>query len=175
MPRPLTDGELLKVAKSKQSVILNLHLGAFLASTSGESLSDLQCRAVVARWQYADSVKSQGDSILGSTSPFYRLAVNRFYYAMYHFMRSVVFHDYGGDDFQEHSELPKKIPADFPERDEWQSNLKTARLARNNADYDPLPLAEVNWQLMANELQAQAKKLSTVSHSYLRGKGCKYL
>jgi len=87
-------------------------------------------------------------------------------------MRACVFLYNNGDDFQEHSELPKHIPDDFPSKSLWQTRLKDARLSRNNADYDPYPRSEKAWKKPAFSLGTDADLLLKETRAYLKKKGC---
>jgi hypothetical protein len=91
---------------------------------------------------------------------------------MYHALRSAAYMHYGGDDHQEHSELPKKVPQDFPNHDFWANQLKSAREYRNQADYDPYPKSNAYWQSIATSVAADAANLMPIVTAYLRSKGC---
>jgi uncharacterized protein (UPF0332 family) len=172
---PLTEAQLLNVAKADAHTADLWNAGVVLFQAAGESIFLSQCRVVAARLTYADSIRAHGTAIMALPQPIYRLAVNRFYYAMYHFMRAVVYFDARGDDHQEHSVLPTQIPQHFPNRDQWRTTLKEARLGRNSADYDPYPPADANWQQLATTLQVSAHDLAVQCLQYLRQRGCHYV
>ncbi len=75
---------------------------------------------------------------------------------MFQAARAVIFVTRPGDDKNEHSELPKHLPKDFPSRSAWSNELKNARLLRNDADYDPYPLEAEYWLTAAAELHTTA-------------------
>ncbi len=91
---------------------------------------------------------------------------------MYHAMRAAAYLSYGGDDHESHSELPKKVPDDFPDQALWKNDLKDARLARNAADYDPYPRGRKSWEARALAMKVRADNLIRETRTYLRGQGC---
>ena len=103
----------------------------------------------------------------------YRSAISRYYYAMYHAMRACVFISNSGDEHEEHSRLPLQVPSNFdPAGRDWQAKLKSARLDRNRADYEPYPKENNAWRKTALALQSDASELLKVARHYLRSKGC---
>jgi hypothetical protein len=94
---------------------------------------------------------------------------------MYHAARAVVYFSHGGDDHQSHSDLPTKLPDDFVDAGLWQNSLKDARSRRNQADYDPYPMAEATWRPIAAILANEAPRLVALAEQYLRAKGCTHL
>lgn len=110
-----------------------------------------------------------------TSPPLYRDAVSRFYYGMYHGLRAVSYHFHGGDDHEAHSELPRYVPAGFPDADLWSNRLKSARERRNSADYDPHPASPAAWRLIAEELETHATELIATVRHHLRAEGCQYL
>jgi uncharacterized protein (UPF0332 family) len=102
----------------------------------------------------------------------YRFAVTRFYYAMYHSMRAVMYLEYDGDDHEQHNVLPTKEVAGIAQATGWQNKLKDARTYRNQADYDPYPRSDSAWREIARELQTSARELLALSRTYLLAKGC---
>lgn len=101
----------------------------------------------------------------------YRLCVSRSYYAIYHCARAVVYYVHGGDDYQEHNVLHKNLPNDFPVRATWDNDIRNARLARNEADYDPYPLSDATFKGKATANLAKAELFLDVSTIYLKIKG----
>jgi len=110
---------------------------------------------------------------LGRAKPSYRTAISRAYYAMYHTCRGLVFFDTQGDDHQEHSELPKHLPADFPARATWENTIKNARLERNRADYEPYPRRDASFAVRAKDVCRDFRDFRSATRAYLRGKGLK--
>lgn len=172
---PLTEDQLLRVAKADVKTVGLWNAGVVLFRDAGESIFHSQCRVVAARLAHGDLTRAHGTTVMAMPQPIFRLAVNRFYYAMYDYMRAVVYFSTRGDDHQEHSVLPQAIPDDFPQRAQWQTTLKDARLGRNSADYDPYPYDDVNWQALAQQLQIRANDLPAYCLQYLRQRGCHYV
>lgn len=96
-----------------------------------------------------------------------RGAIGRYYYAMYHAARAVVFACEEGDDFESHGNVPAHMPQDFPERVARVQVLTDARLLRNEADYDPFPLADAKWESDARRLVADAAEFCRACDDYL--------
>ena len=65
-----------------------------------------------------------------------RVAIGRSYYAMYQAARSVVFAQSRGD-VDDHEQLPRNLPNDFPNRDYWVGQIAFWRVKRNEVDYSP--------------------------------------
>ena len=77
-----------------------------------------------------------------------------------------------GDDYEQHSKLPRNIPDDFPSGPIWQNILKDARDVRNRADYEPYPKSNTAWNFNALNLKKNADQLLSTSRNYLQTKGC---
>jgi hypothetical protein len=92
---------------------------------------------------------------------------------MYHSMRACIYIHHRGDDYQWHTDLPKKVPPDFDAAVNWQNKMKDAREIRNSADYDPYPKADLAWKKHAESLRADAGQLILSSRKYLLDRGCK--
>jgi uncharacterized protein (UPF0332 family) len=166
---------LIRVSKASKREATQWDEGVWLTDSTGRTIEALRHRAVADRLALARSFRRQAERMLATTPPFYRDAVSRFYYSMYHAMRAVVFFIERGDDFEAHSKLPGKTPKDFPRADLWRNALKDARLTRNAADYDPYPKSDSAYRKIAHELQRHSAELVRESHSYLRSKGCSHL
>lgn len=110
-----------------------------------------------------------------STPPLFRLAINRAYYSLYHAFRATMFFYAKGDDHQDHSELPARLPQDFPNRDVWMNALKNARMERNRADYEPYPIQSQHWSVPAATVLEDATKALPAIVTYLQTKGCQYV
>jgi uncharacterized protein (UPF0332 family) len=102
-----------------------------------------------------------------------RLTISRAYYAMYHSLRAVAYIYHGGDDHQQHSDLPQRLPSDFPDVAIWGNQLKSAREYRNQADYDPYPKSIAYWRDIAQLVDSDSKVLLPLTRNYLRSKGCR--
>jgi uncharacterized protein (UPF0332 family) len=172
MSKKLSDKRLNRVAEAECKVIGYWKEGVSLENDSGKTINELILQTAIGRWRLAYDHRYHANRLLSSNPPHYRSAVSRYYYAMYHSLRACVYIYNMGDDFQEHSKLPLKIPADFPQSMEWQIKMKNARLTRNRADYEPFPRSDRVWQRNANNLKTDADQLIIVSRNYLKNKGC---
>lgn len=166
---------LMRVSKASKRDVTHWDEGVRIAGSTGKTIEDLRHRAVADRLALAQSFRRQAEGMLATTPTFYRGAVSRFYYSMYHAMRAVVFFIEHGDDFEAHSKLPGRTPPDFPHTALWQNALKDARLTRNAADYDPYPKSDSAYRKAAHELQQRSAELVRESRRYLRSKGCAHL
>lgn len=86
----------------------------------------------------------------------FRSSISRHYYAMYHAARAVVYAVTPGDDHEKHSVLPRNLPAAMADQTRRENELTSARLLRNEADYDPYPSAESDWEQDARTLSVTA-------------------
>jgi uncharacterized protein (UPF0332 family) len=169
---PTTLTRVLKAQKRELSVWRE---GLYLERSSGRSLEELRSRGTADRLELAVRFRRQADRMVQIRPPLYRDAVSRYYYSMYHAMRAVVFYVEYGDDYQEHSELPKRTPKDFPTASLWQNTLKDARERRNAVDYEPYPKSDAAVRKTAEAMRLQAADLIRTSRSYLKTKGCLHL
>lgn len=87
-------------------------------------------------------------------------------------MRACAYIFHAGDDYEEHSKLPLYLPSDLPPGLDYQSILKSARLTRNRADYDPYPKSDKAWMADALSIKVDADQFLRISRAYLRSKGC---
>ena len=143
---------------------------------AGQSVADLVRAAVIARHELAIELLSTADTLIRSSRRSQkhataRSAISRCYYSMYQTARGVVFFTHQGDDKNGHQDLPKSLPKDFPNRFNWQNELKSARLLRNEADYDPYPDDFPHWQAEAIALRTQTGLFLKETSSYLKKKG----
>ncbi len=173
MSRILPAQRLIFVAQAGKQRIKNWKEGVSLSDDSGCSISELLCFAAADRWHLAYQQRYHANKLLKSKPPHNRSAVSRYYYAMYHAMRACIYIFHQGDDHEQHSELPKHIPPDFPPGVDWQNKLKNARLIRNRADYEAYPKSDKAWRGDAESMKADADLLLSRSREYLRSKGCK--
>ena len=100
-----------------------------------------------------------------------RSAASRYYYSMHSAARALAFRFHEGDQFNDHSELPKKLPDDLPNRAYWANELNKSRGLRNDADYDPFSGDDSAWASHAQSLRTGAADFLTLSETYLRGRG----
>jgi uncharacterized protein (UPF0332 family) len=162
---------LIRVTMAKKIQLLDWAEGASLVADFGVSIKDLQRKAVRERWNLALEHRKEGRRLLAIAIPPYRAAVSRFYYVMYHSMRAVCYMHHCGDDYEEHSTLPKHLPPNFPNASIWSNTLKRARLDRNSADYDPYPKSTSIWRARATSISSDADILIREVRTYLRSKG----
>ena len=173
MPKVFPDDRLNRLAKATNEQINNWKEGVSIQDDFGQAISDLISKAAADRWQFAYEHRHNANKFLKFKPPLYRSAISRYYYSMYHAMRACVFVSYGGDDNQEHREIPSHIPQDFPPSAPWPNILKDARYHRNRADYDPYPKSRTAWKADALQLKKDADLFLSTTRTYLRSKGCR--
>lgn len=167
--------QLLRVSKSSQRQLAAFRDGVYITSSTTRSLDDLRDQACADRLELAESFLKVGDRLMRARPPEYRSAIGRYYYAMYHCMRAVVFFVHNGDDHQKHDVLPSHTPKDLPNSALWENRLKDARSRRNDADYDPYPTALGASKQAAIDLRKHAQDFVPVVRSYLKSKGCAHV
>jgi uncharacterized protein (UPF0332 family) len=171
MPPRLSIATLLDISKRDAKALKHIGLGIHLSSSAGLTINQLVENAAKDRMKLAAQILKSARMAL-DPNPVYRACLARSYYAMYHATRSVVFYIERGDDHEAHSELPKHFPRDFPDITRWENDLKSARLERNRADYDPYPKADSAFAKSAKTVLANAETFIPVAKRYLRRKGC---
>lgn len=169
----LSPKHLLQVAKADIKTINSFRLGVHFHKTSGLAIDDLLGNAAKDRLLLAQRTLSNAQWAITPPSPMHRLALARAYYSMYHAARAVVYYVEAGDDHEAHTELPKHIPKDFPDRSHWENEIKTARLERNRADYDPYPRGDRPFTAYARTTLTSAEIFLPIAKQYLIRKGCK--
>lgn len=169
------DSRLLGISKANRNTLNGFKAGVHLTSASGRSIIDLQHQACADRLGLAREFLAAADRMMRSRPPMFRMALGRYYYAMYHTMRAVVYFDNEGDDHEAHSKLPTHAPGDFTQKAYWENELKDARLRRNEADYDPYPSGDAEFGKTAKHLRGQAHQLVGESTKYLKMKGCAHV
>lgn len=172
VPLTVFETELLLISKYKKGQIDWLRNGVRIEQVAGCSIGELLLRATVARRGLSEQFLKSAGILLKAKPARHRDAISRSYYAMYHAARAVVYLDHQGDDHQEHDQLHRFIPADFPDSALWQNELKEARLKRNEADYDFLPRGNVPFRKASLSLFGKARAFHLVCATYLRGRGC---
>jgi uncharacterized protein (UPF0332 family) len=173
MPKILHRKRYLRVSTAHSATIQNWKEGVSLAQDSGKTVEQLLAKTAADRWALASSQFAQGRQLMNLSSPLYRSAISRYYYSMYHAMRACVFMSNSGDEHEEHSKLPLHIPPAFdPSGRDWQTKLKSARLDRNRADYEPYPKSNGAWRKTALGLQSDAADLLKLARQFLLSKGC---
>lgn len=173
MAKKPSNSHLLDLSKSKASTIGHLRRGAYLQSQYGLAIDELAEMACRDRFKLSQQILKCASWASTGPKPQYRVVLARAYYAMYHATRAVVFYAKGGDDHEQHQELPKHIPDDFPDRARWENELKTARLERNKADYDPYPKTDGAFATSATATLKTAQSYLPIAKRYLIKKGCK--
>jgi uncharacterized protein (UPF0332 family) len=166
----ITESELLLVAKAKADKVKNFTDGASLVYRSGVSIKEIQIQVTKDRLALAKKQLKAAVFAGNSTPQLSRTAVSRAYYAMYQAARAVTYLSNGGDDHEEHSVLPGKLPDDFSEAPEWRNKLKNARLERNRADYDPYPKLERKFKDSCDLLIEQATEFVLLAQQYINSK-----
>jgi len=164
--------DVLFVSKSVQKKLELLISGASLEKRTGYTIEVLVSKATADRLELSQQLRRAAEAAAMGTRRDFRSATSRAYYSMYHALRATAFFVHRGDDHEEHSKLPQGIPADFPDRAQWENDLKGARLDRNRADYDPYPKNDLMFKTAALELIQKAEDLWPVVRSYLKKKGC---
>lgn len=164
---------LVHIGKAKAHLIAAWKEGVSLYTETGEPIDALLLGVAAARLRLARQHHRAGLELSAMPRPRYRDAVSRYYYSMYHALRSAAYVYHMGDDHESHTELPKHIPGDFPGGGDWANKLKSARETRNRADYDPYPSNDGAWKQEAGDLRSDADNLLVAVRSYLRSKGCK--
>lgn len=172
MPRRASAKDLLHIAESRADKLSAYQAGISLTTRTGYSIDELRGIACRDRMSFAREILKSAQWALAHHPPLYRLALGRAYYSMYHSIRTVVFFMNGGDDHQEHRELPKHLPRDFPNSTNWENALKDARLERNHADYEAYPRNAAGFKSSAERTVQKARELLPIARRYLIQKGC---
>ena len=94
---------LLRVSKADKKTLGLMAEGVYLSTSTARALLDLQEQTCVDRLTLARELLGAADKLTRSRPAQYRSAISRYYYAMYHAMRAVVYYAYGGDDHNEHT------------------------------------------------------------------------
>lgn len=169
MPNPSYE-DLLFISKSPKERLDYLAFGATLVSRTGFEVKQLRIKAARDRLQLAASFLKEASALYSAGTCMRRTVVSRAYYSMYHALRAATFVCFGGDDHEQHTVLPSKLPTDFPDCTRWQNALKNARLERNRADYDPYPRRDQRFDAVAQTLVAEATALVSLTRRYIASK-----
>ncbi|PQZ87145.1 hypothetical protein CQ016_09350 [Arthrobacter sp. MYb222] len=110
-----------------------------------------------------------GDGLLINGN--YRTAISRHYYAMYHAARAITFAANKGDDYQRHMDLPAHLPQELIDRQTLSAELTSARLLRNEADYDLYPVNDGDWVSEARSLAGAASKFCEACENFALSEG----
>ena len=171
MPK-INSTHLLVISKARKDKLDNLAFGASLVASTGYDVKEIRIKAALDRFEFARKILQSAEAIPISKLQMSRTKISRAYYSMYHALRAVTFFVTGGDDHEEHTVLPGKLPNDFPDRAIWENCLKTARLERNRADYDPYPKADKQFVAFSKQVVEEARALMPIVRQYLKSKGC---
>ena len=166
MPR-ITDSELLLISKAKVEKLKNFADGVSLTHRARVSIARLRARVAKDRLRLARAQLRDAVTAASSDPQLSRTAVSRAYFAMYHAARAATYLSHGGDDHEEHSALPGRIPVDLPNFEQWRNKLKNARLERNRADYDPYPKGEAAFEECCTLLIREAKEFIQIAQKYI--------
>lgn len=173
MSPKLSDKHLLNITKGNIDTLKGMGYGIYLTSHSGLTLDQLVENACRDRFHLAQGFLRASRQAFSGPNRNYRVTLARAYYAMYHAARSIVFFVHGGDDHESHQNVPKNLPQDFVDRARWENEIKTARLERNRADYDPYPKGDRAFMLPATNALKSAENFLPTARQYLKRKGCK--
>ncbi|GGO83717.1 hypothetical protein [Nonomuraea cavernae] len=152
----LADRMLLHLSTRKKAEIQAIPVGGGLHPFP---LTDGLRQIVSDRLTFAGEHLRIGDKLLFELH--FRAAISRHYYAMYHSARAIVFAVHGGDDFQQHSVLPRHLPNNMTDATVREVQLTDARLLRNEADYDLYPIGQSDWE-------TDGRRLATVAADFVK-------
>lgn len=176
MPRPFARREiLLRIASATETQLNDWAYGVWAEKDSGRTISELRDRVVSDRLALAERFRISAQRCLTATPPMYRDSVSRSYYAMYHAARALLYFQTPGDDFQAHELFWKHVPEDLGEIANVRNHLKTARLRRNEADYDPYPKSDSAFKNVAVDQASLAARFLRAVRNTLQAEGCAYL
>jgi uncharacterized protein (UPF0332 family) len=164
--------ELLLISKYKKNQIDFLRNGIRIEKATGRTIDDLVLQACAARHSLAGHFLKSAEMLVKLKPARHRDGISRSYYSMYHAARAVVYLAKQGDDHQEHDQLYKFLPSDFPDVENWQNELKEARLKRNEADYDCFPSSSLAFRTASLSLLGKAKNFHLECKNYLGNRGC---
>ena len=170
MPKQLPEEVLAVLAKGTKNQLALVRLVAENHPRGAIDVGGLVDVLVADRLALAREHLQSAERALRTRPPQPRVAVSRAYYAMYHAMRSVVFHVRQGD-LDDHERLPREAPDDFPSQPTWQNRLKNARLLRNEVDYSPYPRDAKALRGTAGDRVNEANELIGECEQYLRNRG----
>jgi hypothetical protein len=166
-----TDLRLLSELEARR--IGDLKMGIALGTRTGYQMADLIAKVALDRLSLAAALHREARAALNRNPRSCRNVISRSYYAMYQTFRGIVFYVTQGDDHEKHSILPQHLPRDFPAVGYWENALKSARLERNRADYEPYPRDDSVFAQRALAIYKDSHQLRIAARAYLRGKGLK--
>lgn len=160
---------LLKFKKAQVDLLKN---GVRLQTIGGTTIDELILLACTDRLALSHHFLESAARLRRMRPASYRNSASRSYYSMYHAARTISFVVHTGDDNQDHRDLHKGIPDEFPDSERWRNDLKEARLRRNEADYDPYPKLDDEFADVSRIQLRVATDFLQVAEQYLKGKGC---
>jgi uncharacterized protein (UPF0332 family) len=166
------DVELQGLLKFRKAQVDLLRNGVRLQAVGGATIDDLILRAGADRLVLSRHFLDSATRLRRMRPACYRNSISRSYYSMYHAARTVSFVFHAGDDNQDHKDLHKSIPDEFPNSERWRNDLKEARLRRNEADYDPYPKLDDEFADVRRIQLKAATDFLQAAEQYLRGRGC---
>lgn len=166
-----TEKDLRFLSELQGARINDLKAGVSLVARTGSQVDDLVAKIALDRLALGAALHREARAAMNRTPASYRNAISRAYYAMYQTFRGIVFLMSKGDDHEKHSILPAHLPKDFPAVSYWENALKTARLERNRADYEPYPRKDSQFKTSAVAVLKDSHQLRGVARTYLRSKG----
>ena len=133
------EDELLKLLKCTKNDIARMKNGVRLEGLLGQTLDILILQGAADRYALANNFLASAKKLNNSRPGLFRDSISRSYYAMYHAARAAAYLNVGGDDHEHHNKVASFLPNTPTNLAVWQNKLNTARLLRNEADYDPYP------------------------------------
>lgn len=169
------EDRLQRITKAPKNTLALLKEGVSIESALARTLEDAMDRTVADRLDLADEFLDMAERLYRSKTDMSRPAIARYYYAMYHAMRAVSYQNVGGDDHEQHKDLPAKgVPDDYPNKALTSNELKDARTLRNEADYEQYPIARSYFKSAVTDLRPKAKAFVSAARQYVTSKGNPY-
>ena len=168
---PLEEAKLV-ISKGTKATLKNFETGIHFKNICNQEIAELKVIVTIDRYRLAQAMHKAAQRSLLESKKQYRSSISRSYYSMYHAARSVIFLDFGGDDNEAHTKLPSHLPTSFPDRLEWENEIKLARFERNRADYDPYPCDDQLFKDRAQYMLNESDIFLGKSGLYLCALGC---
>lgn len=169
--RTAFQAQLASLSELSANRIRDLKYGTVLTAQTGYTIAELIEKVALDRVALGALLHREARAAMERSPPSFRNSISRSYYSMYQTFRGVVFYVTQGDDYEKHSILAQHIPDDFPGSPYWENALKTARLERNKADYEPYPRNDSQFEVQARAIYADSYRLRSAALTYLRSKG----
>lgn len=172
MPLTASEQQLLFLLKQKKNQIALLKNGVRIQTICGAPIDDLLLVGASARVELSRHFLEAAQKFRRMRPGLFRNSVSRSYYSMYHAARAIAFVDNSGDDNEAHNDVHRALPTDFPDVDRWKNDIKDARLLRNEADYEPYPTSDADFESTSKDQATKAAQFLALTEQYLRAKGC---